>query len=405
MLDVETITPTPSQNPFAESARRFLSVNGNYLAEKRILICGDNVAALTRALLQAGAKVEIATGLPKARQRAQRLFPDLTVLLRDERFTEEAQAREKYDLIVLWDGFGPGLNYWVEIMGMLGEQVWADVMGEGWRQVTSQEESFNFFPDAAVRAAAARPADEVTDPLLVHVHVPKNGGSSTNDVLFESFGYRYVPQYAANPGVQHLADFFETKVPQIPQAQVIASHSFRAFPARVGPRPLLHVTFLRHSIARHLSYFRYAKKHYHAFAPEHIQTLPPGFLEMSAKDYLEFEAGVANQGYPLGQICTFDTKGDLERAKDVLEGFFMVGVVEQLDRGLALLRKKLKAVDLHLIDLSAGRANTTEDLYDETGGMLEDPATLKAASYLQTDLDLYNWAKQRFERECVMYGV
>ncbi len=401
-------TPSPAlctaRNPFDESADRLLAALGE-CTNRRVLICGDNVAVLTRALLQAGARVEIASGLEKARQRAQRQFPDLPVLLRDERFTEEAPSRGKYDLVVLWDGFGPGLQHWVTVLQSLGDEVWADVMGQGWRRVTGQEPSFEFFPDAAVRAAAARPADEISDPLLVHVHVPKNGGSSTNDVLFESFGYRYVPQYAVNPGVQYRADFFEKKVPEIPQAQVIASHSFREFPAQVGRRPLLHVTFLRHSIARHLSYFRYAKKHYHTFTPEHIRTLPPGFMEMTAAEYLQFEAGVARQGYPLGQICTFDAEGNLARAQDVLEGFFMVGVVEQLDRGLALLRKKLKAVDLYLVDLSAGRANTTEDLYDQTGGMLEDPATLEAASYLKDDLELYNWAKRRFERECVMYGV
>lgn len=393
-----------NQNHFVASAKRMEDAIGQ-VAGRRVLVCGDNVAVITRGLQRSGAIVEIATGLEAARQRAQRQFPELTVMLRDEQFAALAGARGKYDLVILWDGFGPGLRHWLGVMQKLGEQVWADVTGEGWRSVSGQAASFEFFPDAAVRAAAARPGDQITDPLLVHVHLPKNGGSSTNDILFESFGYRYVPQYTADPTELQVADFFATAVPRIPQAQVIASHSFREFPDRAAKRPLLHVTFLRHSIARHLSYYRYARKHYHTFSPEHIKTLPPNFLEMTPQDYLRWEAGLARLGYSLGQIAHFDPEGNPTRARDVLEGFFMVGVVEQLDRGLALLRKKLKAVDLHLVELPAGRANTTEDLYDETGGMLEDPATREAASYLNDDLDLYNWAKRRFERECVMYGV
>lgn len=393
-----------NRHPFDDSVDRLLAAAGP-VAGRRVLICGENVAVFMRALLDRGATVEVAMGSAAGRERVLRQFPGTTVRLRNEQFTAAAGSIKRYDLVILWDGFGPALRNWIELMNGMSEQVWADVMNQGWQKVTYERESLDFFPDAIVRAAAARPADQVTDPLLVHVHVPKNGGSSVNDALFESFGFRYVPMYVNDPFIQQKADHLKEHISKNTEALVIASHNLREFPQRIGRRPLLHVTFLRHSIARHLSYYRYARKHYDSFGEEHRRTLPQGFMEMTPQDYLRFEAGLFEQGYGHDQLRTFDERGDVAAAKSVLEGFFMVGVVEQLDRGLALLRRKLKAVDMHLLDLSAGRANTTDDLYGQTAGILEDPATLEAAAYLKDDLELYNWAKERFERECVMYGV
>lgn len=406
------------QNLFTDSIARFFQAVGS-VKGRRVLVLGDNIVVFVRQLLARGASVEVMTALEQARQRISRHFPEMTVLLRDANMAQTISSRPRYDLVIFWDGFGPHLEGWVLLTHTVSDQVWADTMDRGWQRMLPppqpQEgrrpppppppQTYEFFPDTALRAARNRPADQVTDPLLVHVHLPKNGGSSFNDLLFENFGHRFVPVYAGDPFELQKADFFEQKVPEMPHALVIASHNFVEFPARVQRRPMLYVTFLRHSIERHLSFYRYAKKHYHNLGPEQIRALPANFLEITPQDYLRFEAGVVAAGYPMGQIRSFDAEGRLEPAREVLEGFFMVGVVEQLDRGIALLRKKLSAVGLHMVDMSAGHTNTTEELYDQTGSVQEDPETLEAASYLKEDLALYHWAKRRFERECVMYGV
>lgn len=407
----------PGQNIFTDSIARFFQAVGS-VKGRRVLLLGDNIMIFARQLLARGASLEVMTALEQAHQRIRRYFPDLTVLMRDANMAATISSRPRYDLIVFWDGFGPHLEGWVNLAHTVSDQVWADTMDRGWQRLTpppdpkptripllSTPQRYEFFPDTALRRARNRSPGEVTDPLLVHVHLPKNGGSSFNDLLFENFGHRFVPVYASDPFELQKADFFEKSVPQMPHALVTASHNFVEFPAKVQRRPMLYVTFLRHSIERHLSFYRYARKHYQTLSPEQIRALPANFMEMTPQDYLRFEAGVVEAGYPMGQIRSFDAEGRLEPARQVLEGFFMVGVVEQLDRGVALLRKKLSAVGLHIVDMPAGHANTTEELYQQTGSVLEDPETLEAASYLKEDLALYHWARQRFERECIMYGV
>jgi hypothetical protein len=392
------------QNPLVDSLQRFLKVHPK-LSGRRILICGDTVSVFVQGLRDVGASVFVACGTKDAADRVRRRFPDLPVGVRDRTFANPDRHDSRYDLIIIWDGVGSQLLEWLDGARLLSKQIWADSIAEGWVRVKLPLSTADFFPDYYVKRAKETPFEKVTSPLLVHVHVPKNGGSSTNDLLIESFGYRYQPLYVHDPYIQQKADFLQEQVPLHPHAQVISSHNFRAFPEKVGNRPMLYFTFLRHSLARHLSYYRYAKKHYHSFPAEHQRSLPQNFLEMSAKDYLLFEANLFSLGYGHDQLRNFEPGGDVAKARETLSDFFMVGVVEQLDRGLALLRKKLRSIGYHLVEFPVNKANTTEEFYGETGGMVDDPEVKAAAKYLDNDLSLYNWALRRFEHECVMYGV
>lgn len=405
-ISVPAIKPdrSPGKHLFVESVGRFVQACPD-LAGKRVLLCGDNVTVFVMALQARGAKVDVAVGLEQAKERVQRRFPGLNVSVRDKQFMQSGARGGTYDMIIIWDGVGRVLDQWLEGARLLSDTIWADSVTEGWMRVKLPLETADFFPDAWVDRFRKLDFAQVTDPLLVHVHVPKNGGSSTNDLLFESFGYRYVSLYVDDPYINQTDDFLQQRLPQRPHAQVISSHNFRSFPDKVGNRPMLYFTFLRHSLARHLSYFRYARKHYHTFPPEHQKSLPPNFLEMTPQEFLRFEEKVFDHGYGYDQLHHFSPTRDLAAARETLGRFFMVGVVEQLERGLALLRKKLRCLDLHLLDLPTPQANTTADLYRETEGLLNDPETREAMSYLKDDLELYNWALARFERECLMYGV
>lgn len=404
MTELSALSPATGLNPFVASLRRFLAIHQN-LAGKRILICGNNVSVFVQALQDAGAQVFVACGTPVDLKRIKRRFHDLPVAVRDATFTNPDRHNGSYDLIIIWDGVGASLPQWLQGTLQLSPNVWADSLMRGWIQIEFPLTEHIFFPDAAVQQARQIPFDQVRDPLLAHVHLPKNGGSSINDLLFESFGYRYRSLYVHDPNIQQDEDFLNQQLPLVPQAQVISSHNFRAFPEKVGHRPMLYFTFLRHPLARHLSYYRYAKKHYHSLSPEHLKVLPENFLEMSPQDYLRFEAELHAQGHRFGQLHTFDPQGDLGKAHQILSDFFLVGVTEQLERSLNLLRKKLSCVGYHLVEFPVHRANTTEDLYDQTGDMMADPDVQAAAGYLEKDQQLYDWALRRFEHECLMYGV
>ena len=71
---------SPGRHPFVESVDRFVAAFPK-LAGKRILLCGDNVTVFLTALRVRGARVDVAVGVAKARDRVLRRFPDAKVVV------------------------------------------------------------------------------------------------------------------------------------------------------------------------------------------------------------------------------------------------------------------------------------------------------------------------------------
>lgn len=373
-------------------------------AGQAVLLCGDNVSLLARAMRAGGARVVIATGCPAAQQRASRRNPDCEVVLRGKDPAESVGQRGPFDAVVIWDGVGASLNRWLADVGQVPGAVWLNMPATGWERRERPVDVAEAVPNCLLQRPAEPPAERNDVPLLFHVHIPKNGGSSVNDVLFENFGYRYVPIYKHDPwerqGTADIAEMIETR----PHALASGSHTLREFPASVAGRPILYFTFLRRPLYRHLSYFRYSKKHYHTFSEEHRKSLPKNFMEMTPLDYLRFVDDLFKRGYGWGQLSHFSAKLSAQEAIETLDGFFCVGLVEQMERGLRLLSRQCEAAGVHLpvIDMPQ-RANTTEDLYD-SARVTADIEKL-ADGLLTEEESLYCWAASRFERLCLSWGV
>ena len=105
------------------------------------------------------------------------------------------------------------------------------------------------------------------------------------------------------------------------------------------------------------------------------------------------------------QVEYFARTNDLLKTKNILANFFFVGIVEEMNRSVVLLRQKLKAYGISLCDREITQENVTTELYDETRTTAEQPGIKAYLKNLETDLKLYKWAKQRFEAEAGLYGV
>lgn len=241
------------------------------------------------------------------------------------------------------------------------------------------------FARLAGRLRKHRTAARTADPLIVHVHIPKTGGTSFNDFLFSSFGERHVPLYQADPRVVLDAAAMDRAVRRQPGAMVISSHSFRHFPDRIAGRDARYLTILRHPLERRLSYWRYARKHYDTLGDAHRAVLPDDFMEMSAEAWLAFEARLAEMGMTYGQVHYFSAAGDVAEAKRTLRRFLAVGVLEEMPASLEWIRSGLRGLGIQTPDLPAVHLNRT----DEPTPEMEVPA------YLADEMDLYQWARQR----------
>ena len=244
-------------------------------------------------------------------------------------------------------------------------------------------------------------------PLLIHVHIPKNAGTSFNTLLDESFGDAHLKMYTKNPRQKHTYHTMLETLHRYPHVKVISSHSFNSYPHKLGPRLPLYLCFIRDPIDRHLSYYRYCKKNYHELSAEHCALLPVDFEEMSVVDFFtwQFESDRRKGITANRQVQYVARVNNLDLAIDILSNFFFVGVTDQMSRGIALLREKLRPYGLHLIDRDIGKENVTNELYHETKQLGSEPAVEAYFKNLDSDMALYRWAGEAFEREAGQYGI
>ena len=118
--------------------------------------------------------------------------------------------------------------------------------------------------------------------MIVHVHIPKNAGSTFNSALRGHFRSGYVDLYCRDkPGYfysqEELADLIATHR----DAQAVASHSIRYPLPDLPGISYEYVTFLRDPIDRAVSLYFYEKKISAGRSVEHCSQLP--FAILSAK--------------------------------------------------------------------------------------------------------------------------
>ncbi|MEO0478920.1 MAG: sulfotransferase family 2 domain-containing protein [Planctomycetota bacterium] len=250
--------------------------------------------------------------------------------------------------------------------------------------------------------AARCAGHQVTEPITVHVHLPKNGGSSINDAMMDTFGPRYLALYTEDPGAEHDPDEIARQVFLMEDLGALASHSFRVFPSQIAGRLALYFCFLRDPVERHLSYFRYVQQKYSELSASHKRDwLPQNLLDMDVYQFLDWQMDFDRKNglTPSRQVQYLTRTPNAQRAIDVLERFVMVGQTEQLARSLELLRRKLREFGVDWNEAPAPRSNATDT--SKTPPDIDHPYLKQ----LDADRKLYAWGLERFERECEQYGI
>jgi hypothetical protein len=229
--------------------------------------------------------------------------------------------------------------------------------------------------------------------VYVHVHLAKNGGETFNSILRRYFGRGYCRFPEASPGYVATAEEKRVFLAERPQARCVSGHAFRyPGPAEDGLE-YRYLAFLRHPVERLISLYAYEQKRSPA---EHSSHRP--IEEWIERRLAEDNALTNYQAFHV--IGERDAAGvSFERARQVLDSFFFVGITELYDRSLLLLAKQM---GITLYDVYYQKKNATDS---KERFPVSEETWQRLLAMNEVDMGLYEYGRGRLERELEQMGA
>jgi hypothetical protein len=223
--------------------------------------------------------------------------------------------------------------------------------------------------------------------MLIYVHIPKTAGSTMRSLFKRNFGRRFFGFYTDRRGEFLTDDELIQLVWHIyPGKEVLSGHDIRPLQEKsVQGVDLRYVTFIRHPFSRAMSLYYFEKKH---SVGSHIS-------QKSFKEYVQqrpdHDKAISNW-----QVFNISSKGTFEHAKELLDDFLMVGLVERFDLSLIRLQECLGEDYLRYIGYT--RQNVSKNKQYSISNLPHDIQD-ELAHLNREDLQLYNYAKKRLEED------
>jgi hypothetical protein len=202
------------------------------------------------------------------------------------------------------------------------------------------------------------------DPVLAHIHVPKCGGTAFRTFLLQQYGSAHLALYV--PDTFHV--YPESELAYLIRDRTVrgfSSHFVRTFTPQLADRDLLYITFLRDPVDQFISYITYIKKNFQSIQADKtlIESLPPNAASMSVREVARWILSCDREvnfreNYTVNFFSRFVVPGQtghfrmdpyflkhrLATAKQLLGRFFFVGVSDQMERSVAVLRRLIERV-------------------------------------------------------------
>jgi hypothetical protein len=234
----------------------------------------------------------------------------------------------------------------------------------------------------------------MTDRVVIFLHLPKAAGSTLNRVIAQQYPPAAIFKIAGPPTPDVMREIAE-KTGEGGAIRVITGHAPFGVHAAVT-RPFTYLTVLRDPVDRLLSHFYFAGK-----LPTH-----PLHAEIAsgALTVTELARRLANlqtryladkSARKAGEPSSDKT---LASAKENLSRYFaVVGIAERFDETQVLLQRRLGWKARAVVNSNVTRGRPSSAVHSE-----EDRAAIRAVNAL--DLDLYDWARTRFDTEIAAEG-
>lgn len=229
----------------------------------------------------------------------------------------------------------------------------------------------------------------------IFLHIPKTAGTTLYKLLWRH--YRKDRMYTIDHVGQTLDSFRQLSAGQKQRLQLVAGHIDYGIHEFL-PQPATYFTFLRQPVDLVVSYYNYLKgaiehPHYPFVVGGGMslrQLLDSGMDENMHNLQTRVLAGKGHKG--ASYVCT---AVDLELAKERLRHHFsVVGLTEQFDGSLLLLKKRFGWRSLYYARLNVARQRPLVD--EETVRAIEQAN--------QHDLALYAYGQTLFAEQVAAYG-
>ena len=199
-------------------------------------------------------------------------------------------------------------------------------------------------------------SSENESPVLIHIHIPKCGGTSFRSLLGRQLGSHHRDLYPDNTHFVYAESALADTV-RDPDVLSISSHFIRTFPSELGGRPICYVTFLRHPLDQFLSYRNHICGNYRVLTDAALLAcVPPAADELTSREFARWILTRSPQNANFRENYTtnflarhvFHGRSETETeycssrfrvAQDVLRQFFFVGLTEELGTNFELFVK------------------------------------------------------------------
>jgi hypothetical protein len=253
-----------------------------------------------------------------------------------------------------------------------------------------------------------------TRPVIIHIHIPRCGGTSFRTALAKQFGAHHVNLYVDDTDFVYGERELEELISN-PNIWSASSHFIRNFPQILGGRRVLYATFLRDPLTQFISYRSYICKAYSFIQDRHLLAyLPPRADRLSSREFTRWVLCESPQHAPFREnyttnFLTYSIQRDafasdteyydqrLETAKNRLRQFFFTGLTEGMEQAFPVFALAATAHGLLLHPDIVPFENSSREFTDDMSWIRPDDevGALLLASVGQ-DQELYRWAQEQF---------
>ncbi|MED4116868.1 sulfotransferase family 2 domain-containing protein [Priestia megaterium] len=215
--------------------------------------------------------------------------------------------------------------------------------------------------------------------LIIFMHIPKTGGTTLNDIFKKSYAeneiYDHVPLEAMR---NHFSQLKEEDKKEI---KAISGHHFYGI-HDLFSKPYTYFTMMRNPIERVISLY-YFLKTYPGYYEENMRN-------MSFEEYIDWDPQARNG--QIHQICGQNSQLSLEKAKENLKVFEVVGITEMFNESLLLLKNKFNWANIEYKkeNVTKSRPRISE---------VSPKIIKKIEKNNELDIELYEFIKSNFIKQ------
>ncbi|MET3089269.1 sulfotransferase family 2 domain-containing protein [Priestia megaterium] len=215
--------------------------------------------------------------------------------------------------------------------------------------------------------------------LIIFMHIPKTGGTTLNDIFKKSYAeneiYDHVPLEAMR---NH---FSQLKEEDKKETKAISGHHFYGI-HDLFSKPYTYFTMMRNPIERVISLY-YFLKTYPGYYEENMRN-------MSFEEYIDWDPQARNG--QIHQICGQNSQLSLEKAKENLKVFEVVGITEMFNESLLLLKNKFNWANIEYKkeNVTKSRPRISE---------VSPKIIKKIEKNNELDIELYEFIKSNFIKQ------